>query len=152
MSAPSNRHELLFTCHMNAIYHESLQRYYSLWLGFASFFSIVFSSAAFFALADLMPGVLLESKTLILGSISFLIASVNAAVLSFGMPERLRQHSDLRRQWIDAIARTQRTDGSDRSQIAELQSLVAALNAIEPPAIKWRLDRAFVGASRVMGL
>ncbi len=134
------RHELLFQGRMNIRYHEDLERFYSQFLNWTAFVSLLLSSAAFAALGSLFPADWQPVSTLVVAVLAMSVAGLNGALLAFGMLNRLMTHAELKKQWIGFLGRLSATDDD---HLADIEQAFHALNAQEPAPDQRRLDRAY---------
>jgi hypothetical protein len=148
----SEKHELVFQAKMNVYYHESAERDYSNLLVLTSFLSIVFSSAAFAAIGNVIPGWIPISKDTIISVFSLLITCLNGAVLALGARQKANLHSALKKRWIDVLSDIQITNESEHEKIEEITRRFYKNNAEEPPPSKRRLDKAYKAVCVSMGL
>ena len=152
MTALTQRqHELVFQARMNISYHESLERFYGQWLNWTSFTSLIFSSAAFAALGNLLPITWQPFREMIVGSLAFVIACLNGSVLAFGMRTKMSTHADLKKKWMLFLSRAQ-LDAGDGDPINKLEREFHELNAQEPAPNRRRLEHAYQEACKSLGL
>jgi len=146
-------HNLKFQILMNIYYHEYLENKYNKLLNWAAFVSILFSSAAFFAIGDLIPSYFFITKNTIIIFFAFFISSYNAYILAFGVLDNLIKHRDLKKKWTDL--RGNMLASETKLDINELQLLEKTFHNIssdEPPVNDKVLKKAFNLACRSMGL
>jgi len=101
--AKEKEHNLKFQVLMNMHYHEILELRYTNLLNWAAFLSILFSSASFFAIGDLIPNSYYLYKNSVLILFTFFVFSYNAFILSFGVLQKTIQHRDFKKKMVRFI-------------------------------------------------
>ena len=141
MNLPEDKHGLIFCAQMNVCYHEKLELRYGSLINWTSFLSVIFSSAAFFTIGDLLSPA--WSKLLIAG-VAFAITALNGALLAFNVLGKLMLHTDLKKRWINLLADSQALPEDDDMALRRLLDRFYQLNAEEPAAkdqlLRWAAD------------
>lgn len=143
-------HELLYLGRMNIFYHERCERRFGLWLNWTSMASLILASASFAALSD--SSWLAGLKYYIIAAASLTVTVLNSAVLAFGMVEKNKLHSDLKRQWSEFYGKLFVIDENDQYEISRLHKEMAKINSSEPAPLRSLLKKAQIDATRSMGL
>lgn len=141
-----SQHKLEFRALMNVVYHERAERFHQVLLNVTGFLSIILSSAAF---ATLIPQTFYVSQRVIIGLATFLVAGLNAAVLAFGVTQKLMDHRQFKQKWMALLGDVRKAGDAD---LDALSARFYAINAEEPPPNTKRLDRAYRDACQRMGL
>jgi len=142
------QHELMFQARMNIRYHEALERRYQSWINWTSFASVTMASAAFAAMADVLPADLAPYKNGLAAGVTLLVTLLNGGVLAFGMLDKLGVHADLKRQWMSYLGRV----NAARESMADLEREFHALNAREPAPKPRLLGQAYHDTCAALGL
>lgn len=143
------RHTLRFSARMNITYHEELEQFYSQWLGWSAFVSLILSSASFAALSNLVPPSLQPFREWALAALALGVTVLNGALLAFGMRGKFITHAELKRKWIDFLGQV---ETASEAELSALERKFHEINAQEPAADRRRLDRAYEQACVMLGV
>ncbi len=145
------KHNIVFQSLMNFYYHEDAERKYSILLNWTAFLSIIFSSASFAAIGDIVPSFFVMHRDAFIAISAFAITCLNSIVLAFGVLNKMELHRDLKRKW-SSLYGSARLTAEVVEQIDSIENLFYELNKEEPPAAKKRLEKAYEHACTSMGL
>ncbi len=147
---PKSKHEVIFTTRMNIIYHEKRESFYSKFINWTGFASLIFSSAAFAALGDIFSTNI--PKEQVIGILATIIACLNGAVLAFGMLENMKVHSTFKMKWMDILAKAQSLKTDSEDDLKNLANDIIELSSTEPPPKDKILNLAYKKTCTAMGL
>lgn len=140
MSIPQNKYEFSFTARMNIIYHENMEAYYSGFINWTAFISVILSSAAFAAIGSILPAYVP------IALLAFAVVILNGAVLAFGMLQSMTVHTDLKKKWIDFLGFVQ-----SEAEAVKISEKFYLLNSSEPAQNEKKLKAAYGKATKSMG-
>jgi len=147
------KHELVFQARMNIIYHEKSEEFFSKFINWTAFISVLFSSAAFAAITEVIPWI--ENSKLLIAFFSIVVTCTNAGVLAFEMLHKIGMHSHLRKKWMTVLHLAQTIDTSHaevENQIEKVEAELFKLNTEEPVQNSKRLKMAYELTCVSMGL
>ena len=144
MSIPQNKYEFSFTARMNIIYHENMEAYYSGFINWTAFISVILSSAAFAAIGNILPAYV--PKDILIALLAFAVVILNGAVLAFGMLQSMTVHTDLKKKWIDFLGFVQ-----SEAEAVKISEKFYLLNSSEPAQNEKKLKAAYGKATKSMG-
>jgi hypothetical protein len=144
-------HTLEFRGRMSLFYHEKRERFYSNYLNWTAFASIIFSSIAFFFINEKLDFFGLDAW--FLGFSALVVSGMNGSILAFGMVHKSHEHAIFRSKWVRFLGKvnTQRTE-ENLDTIAHLEKLFYDITEEEPSTISKDVDWAYNKAIEAMGL
>lgn len=143
MSIPTTQHDFLFQGRMNVNYHEELEIFYSRFLNWSAFSSVVFSSAAFAVFSDKTLALFSIPNDVIAAVLAFTVAVLNGSILAFGMMQKMILHGELKKKWIDFMSLAHNVNEVEDAGMTKVADAFFRLNAEEPSPNNKRLDRAY---------
>ena len=147
------KHDFVFQARMNITYHEKSEEFFSKFINWTAFISVIFSSAAFAALTDVIPWG--ENSKLLIAFFSIVVTCTNGGVLAFEMLHKMGMHSHLRKKWMTVLHLAQKIDPSKtdiETEIEKVQTELFYLNTEEPAPNSKRLKQAYELTCVSMGL
>jgi hypothetical protein len=136
------KHEIIFQAKMNIYYHESKENFYSKFLENTTFITLILSSATISSfIADFN----------VLGFIfGITITILNAAVLSYGMLQKLMLHREFKRDWGDIINLSESKKSID--DLIIIDKKIVNLNTREPSPNTKLVKKSYEQTKIAMGL